>query len=142
MTLAWFPQTKLQPPVLRTDLIERPRLLSALHKQLKHHLLLLLSAPAGYGKTTLLVQWLHQSERPFAWLSLDEDDNDPVRFVLLLVNALQTLHPDVGKIALELLENQASAPQQASTMRLWRQMTTLLRNENFISFPIWEGSKK
>ena len=135
MTLTWFPQTKLQPPVLRTDLIERPRLLSALHKQLEHHLLILLSAPAGYGKTTLLVQWLHQSERPFAWLSLDEDDNDPVRFVLLLVNALQTLHTDVGKMALELLESQASAPQQASTMRLWRQMTALLINDILTYLP-------
>ncbi|HEX5807327.1 MAG TPA: LuxR C-terminal-related transcriptional regulator, partial [Anaerolineales bacterium] len=57
----------------------------------------LLSAPAGFGKTTLLSEWIAVCDRPVAWLSLDEGDSDPVRFLMYLVAALQTISPEVGK---------------------------------------------
>ena len=55
--------------------------------------LTLVIAPAGYGKTTLLSTWLEQSDLPSAWLSLDEQDNDPALFVTYLISAVRTLFP-------------------------------------------------
>ena len=90
--------TKLSIPATRPSLVPRPRLIRQLDDGLRlGHRLILVSAPAGYGKTTLLAEWLAAGEpsrptadRPMvAWLSLDQDDNDPVRFVAYLVTALQ-----------------------------------------------------
>lgn len=63
----------------------------------------MISAPPGYGKTTLLVDWLHQSNQPFTWLSLDNDDNDLQRFFTYLVAALQQIDPALGEATLSLL---------------------------------------
>jgi LuxR family maltose regulon positive regulatory protein len=72
--------------------------------------LTLVSAPAGFGKTTLLSQWLAQRGRPAAWLSLESEDNEPVRFLSYLLVALQTLDPRLGVIALALLHSPQPAP--------------------------------
>ncbi len=69
--------------------------------------LTLISAPAGFGKTTLLSEWIPHSERCVPWLSLDANDNDPARFWAYVIAALQMLQPDLGASALALLE----APQ-------------------------------
>jgi len=85
--------TKLDIPPARPDVVARPRLIEQLNVGLRRKLTLV-SAPAGFGKTTLLSEWIHSSLLPtpcFAWLSLDEDDNDPIRFLSYLVAALQTL---------------------------------------------------
>jgi LuxR family maltose regulon positive regulatory protein len=71
-------QTKLFAPPTRTKLVPRPRLIAKLNSGLDGKLSLI-SAPAGFGKTTLVMDWLSQTERPFVWLSLDEDDNDLTR---------------------------------------------------------------
>ncbi len=71
-------------------MVARPRLLERLEAGTAGRLTLV-SAPAGYGKSTLLSEWVHQSETPAAWLSLDEGDNDPVRFWTTFVAALQRL---------------------------------------------------
>ena len=76
------------PP--RPDIVSRPRLIDRLNAGL-HHKLTLISAPAGFGKTTLVSEWLASCGRPVAWLSLDEGDSDPARFLTYLVAALQTL---------------------------------------------------
>ena len=69
----WLVQTKLYPPCLREDIIPRPRLLEALYGALRQHRLTLLSAPAGYGKTTLLAALsVRYPQLPLLWLSLDE----------------------------------------------------------------------
>jgi LuxR family transcriptional regulator, maltose regulon positive regulatory protein len=71
--------TKFNIPRTTTTLLARPRLSNRLSQQPNGYLTLL-SAPAGFGKTTLVVDWLRQQECPAAWLALDEQDNDPVLF--------------------------------------------------------------
>ncbi|MCB0149050.1 MAG: hypothetical protein KDE01_15535, partial [Caldilineaceae bacterium] len=70
----------------------RPRLLARLHQGLGQRMILL-SAPAGYGKTTLIRDWLRTLDCPWAWLSLDEYDDNLSTFVAYLVAALRTVHP-------------------------------------------------
>src|SRR5512145_1474579 len=71
--------TKLYIPPARPEFVPRPRLVERLNKGLSCKLTLI-SAPAGFGKTTLLSEWISQSERGVGWVSLDEGDNDPIRF--------------------------------------------------------------
>ncbi|MCC7209228.1 MAG: hypothetical protein IT323_18090 [Anaerolineae bacterium] len=87
--------TKLHIPSPRRRGVSRPRLVERLNEGL-HHRLSLIAAPAGFGKTTLLSEWVAGCKRPVAWLSLDRADNDPNRFLAYLVAALQTVGPDIG----------------------------------------------
>ena len=84
-------KTKLYVPHLRPDRVPRQRLLQRLNEGLPGRKLTLISAPAGYGKTTLLAQWIAQAEHPVAWLSLDGGDDDPARFLAYLAAALRRL---------------------------------------------------
>jgi LuxR family maltose regulon positive regulatory protein len=100
-------ETKFYPPLLREDVIPRHRLLDDLNIRLASHSLTLLSAPAGYGKTTLLAALSHaQPKLPLTWLTLDEDDNDPARFLTAFIVALQQLNPTCGVAAQSLLTSQ------------------------------------
>src|SRR5512136_2959714 len=83
-------QTKLYIPPPRPELVSRPRLIERLNEGLRRKLTLI-SAPAGFGKTTLVSEWVAGCGRLIAWLSLDDGDNDPTRFLTYLVAALQTL---------------------------------------------------
>jgi LuxR family maltose regulon positive regulatory protein len=87
--------TKLFIPKPRPDLVSRPRLIEQLNDGLRRKLTLI-SAPAGFGKTTLVSEWVANCGRPVAWLSLDKEDSDPRRFLDYLVAALQRA-VDVGK---------------------------------------------
>jgi LuxR family maltose regulon positive regulatory protein len=80
--------------------------------------LTLVSAPAGFGKTTLLAQWLAESGTPVAWLSLEPEDNDPVRFLTYLIAALQTRNPQLGVNILGLLEASQSTPMESALIVL------------------------
>jgi LuxR family maltose regulon positive regulatory protein len=82
--------TKLYIPPIRPELVSRPRLIERLNAGI-YRKLTLISAPAGFGKTTLVSEWVASCERPATWLSLDEGDNDSTRFLTYLVAALQTL---------------------------------------------------
>src|SRR5512138_3352600 len=93
-------RTKLRPPRLANDLIARPRLLERLDRLAT---LSLIVAPAGYGKTTLVSMWLARVKLPSAWISLDEEDNEPSLFLTSVVAALRTLFPDFGGETLERL---------------------------------------
>ncbi len=82
--------TKLYIPPPRSQVVLRPRLEERLKEGL-HRKLTLISASAGFGKTTLVSESIANCGRPTAWLSLDEGDSDPARFISYLVAALQTI---------------------------------------------------
>src|SRR5258708_15553035 len=84
--------TKIHPPRVRATKVARPRLTARLEQAIRHQLTLI-SAPAGSGKTTLLSEWLVHCSAPFAWVALDEDDNDAARLVGYCIAALRTLSP-------------------------------------------------
>jgi LuxR family maltose regulon positive regulatory protein len=88
--------TKLHVPPLRSEFVSLSRLTRRLQEGLEGKLTLV-SAPAGYGKTTLVTHWLHDAGRPLAWLTLDASDNDPTRFLAYLVAALQTIDHSIGQ---------------------------------------------
>jgi LuxR family maltose regulon positive regulatory protein len=84
--------SKLSAPPLRAGIVERPQLVETLLSA-RDQPVVLVSAPAGYGKTTLLALWRRRDERPFAWVSLEAADNDPVRLVGCVLAALQSIVP-------------------------------------------------
>jgi LuxR family maltose regulon positive regulatory protein len=101
--------TKLYIPPPRPELVPRPRLLELLNTGL-YRKLTLISAPAGFGKTTMLSDWIGELNLPVAWVSLDEGDNDRNRFLLYFVTALQTIQPGTG----ETVQAMIQAPQSPS----------------------------
>jgi len=99
--------TKLFVPPPRSTLVPRPRLMERLSQGLTIPLTLI-SAPAGFGKTTLISEWRASNagrDYPLACLSLDDDDNDPTRFLSYLVAALGTLKPDLAETAPGMLQS-------------------------------------
>lgn len=101
-------RTKLYRPPLPTDWVPRQRLLDQLRRQ-QQRPLTLVSAPAGFGKSTLISAWLEQCEWRSAWLSLDEGDDDLATFLSYVVTALRTVFPEFGTATGALL-NTVSAP--------------------------------
>ena len=93
----WVPllTTKLFIPCVRLRLVSRPRLAERLDGCLSRQLALV-SAPAGFGKTTLVSTWVQGVRVPAAWLSLDEADNDPTRFFRYLIAAFRKIDPTIG----------------------------------------------
>lgn len=87
--------TKLYSPPLRADRVIRPRLLKQLREGISRKLTLV-SAPAGFGKTTVIRDWLNQQTTPFIWYQLDETDSDPARFALHLLAGIREHLPDFG----------------------------------------------
>ncbi len=87
--------TKFYVLPFRAEMVSRPRLVQQLNAGL-HRKLTLVSAPAGFGKTTLLSEWIGSCQRPVAWLSVDQGDNDLARFVAYFVGALRTVEPAKG----------------------------------------------
>jgi LuxR family maltose regulon positive regulatory protein len=94
-------------------LVPRPHLIQRLEEGLQlGHRVTLVSAPAGFGKTTLLSDWLRQTDRAAAWLSLDEGDNDPTRFLAYLIAALQKVDPAIGQSAQTTLQAAHPLPME------------------------------
>jgi LuxR family maltose regulon positive regulatory protein len=110
--------TKLFIPSLGSKVVLRPRLIERLNEGLESKLILI-SAPAGFGKTTLAAEWIAGSGRRAAWLSLDEGESDITRFLLYLIAALQTIDAKIGKTGSAALR----APQPPSAESI---LTTLL----------------
>ena len=99
-------ETKLYIPLARSGAqrVSRPRLIERLNGGIRSdHKLTLISASAGFGKTTLVIEWLSGAERTYTWLSLDEKDNDPVRFLAYLTAALQRIDREIGQATQNLL---------------------------------------
>lgn len=90
-----------------------------------HRNLTLISAPAGFGKTTLISEWMANSGRQVAWLSLDEGDSDLTRFLTYLVAALRTVAPDIGEGVLSLLQSAQPPPAEAIVTALLIEITAI-----------------
>ncbi len=123
---------KVRIPHRRRELITRTRLIDAIYEQLEKRLLLIV-APAGYGKTSLLVDLAQQSELPVGWLSLDALDQDPQRFLRYLIAAVAEKFPSFGRDSLAALESMASIEQDEE--RLLVAITNEINaqvNEHFI----------
>ena len=118
--------TKLHIPASHSLLVPRPDLIDLLNHG-NHSKLTLISAPTGYGKTTLLCQWLSACSFPIAWLTVDKADNDPVRFLSYLIVALQRIEPDLGSGAFDVL--QTSGVVSAGTRSPIELALTLLLND-------------
>ncbi|HNT24002.1 MAG TPA: LuxR C-terminal-related transcriptional regulator [Anaerolineales bacterium] len=116
--------TKLIIPPLRGGLVKRTHLEEKLEAGLDGRIILV-TAPAGFGKTSLIANWvrrLHAGQT--AWLSLDDSDNDPVRFWSYLIAALQTLHPGLGSEAISLFMSTRSLPAEAALTALVNDLNT------------------
>jgi LuxR family maltose regulon positive regulatory protein len=125
-------QTKLYTPPVRPEMVSRPRLIERLNAGLRRKLTLV-SAPAGFGKTTLLSEWARGLDaasppRAVAWLSLDESDNDLTRFLAYLIAALRTVRPDVGVAALSLLQSPQSPSVEAILSMLINEIVTITQS--------------
>ena len=102
-------ETKLYIPSWRPGSVRRPNLIERLNHGARTKLTLV-SAPAGFGKTTLLAEWLADGERPAAWLSIDQNDNHPASFWTYLITALRTVQPEAGATALARLQSPQPPP--------------------------------
>ncbi len=98
---------KITLPTRRSEVVSRPRLLDSLYEQLDKKLVLV-AAPAGYGKTTLLIDLATNSELPICWISLDVLDQEPQRFLTYLISSIANTFPDFGKESFVALENLTS----------------------------------
>jgi LuxR family maltose regulon positive regulatory protein len=117
-------ETKLYIPRWRPGLVARPRLLERLERGAEGKLTLV-SAPAGFGKTTLVSEWLAARERPVAWLSLDAADSDPARFLAYLVAALQTAVPTLGGGAVDAIVAAQARPAESILTSLLNEIALL-----------------
>jgi LuxR family maltose regulon positive regulatory protein len=116
--------TKLYAPLTRTSLVTRPRLTERLEEGVRGNLTLL-CAPAGFGKSTVLSEWVLQSELPVGWLSLDEGDNDAARFLSYMIAAIQTGEADIGEDALSLLRSPQPPPIQVVLTVVVNELATI-----------------
>ncbi len=121
--------TKLYVPPPRPKAIPRPHLTGRLKEGL-HRKLTLISAPAGFGKTTLVSEWVAGAGRPTAWLSLDDADSDPARFLAYLVAALRTIVPNIGEGLLSALQSPQPPPIESMLTVLLNELATV--PDNFI----------
>jgi LuxR family maltose regulon positive regulatory protein len=96
--------TKLYIPPVRSDLVARPRLVERLESNVDRKLTLV-SAPAGFGKTTLLSEWIHSQNRSAAWISLDKGDNDLAKFLAYFVSALSIIEEGMSEEAMAMIES-------------------------------------
>ncbi len=127
--------TKLYIPRARPNLVPRPRLIGRLEQGLQAgHRLSLVCAPAGFGKTTLVTEWLSGVRAGLApapkvaWLSLDESDNDPARFLAYLIAALRQIDAGIGETTQVLLQSpQPSTPEMV--------LTSLINDVTAVSAP-------
>lgn len=114
-------ETKLYLPEWSADRVARSRLIDRIQPQRK---LTLISAPAGFGKTTLLAEWIAAvPSRAVAWVSLDASDNDPAVFWIYLITALQTLQPGLGERSRALLQSPQPPPIESVLMVLLNELT-------------------
>ncbi len=125
-------QTKLYIPATRSELVARPRLLTCLNEGVCQPIrMILVAAPAGFGKTTLVSSWVHQlgAERDdlphVAWVSLDKDDSAPLQFLNYVIAALRTAQPKVGKLTLAAAQSSSPPPLDVLVINLINELASL-----------------
>lgn len=123
-------QTKFFLPSLAKNIVSRPRLLQRLDDGLNSRVILI-SAPAGFGKTTLLSDWIRAKPLPAAWLSLDPSENDLIGFLRYLTAAVQTLYPDTARATSQLLK----APQSLASLSAESILVSFINDLSFIETP-------
>ncbi len=123
--------TKLYIPEPRSDLVSRQRLIDRLNTGLQGKLTLV-SAPVGFGKTTLVTEWISNGDYPAAWLSLDEDNNAPIRFLTYVVAALQTIAPELGASFRNLLQSPQPPPIKSLLTPLLNEIATIPHDFVFV----------
>ena len=121
--------TKLYIPPLRAKTVPRSRLIERLNEGLTGKLSLI-SAPAGFGKTSLISEWVHGCHLPAAWISLDEGDSDPARFIAYLTAALQKIKTGFGERILDALQSPQPLPSESLLPALLNEITTI--SDHFI----------
>jgi ATP/maltotriose-dependent transcriptional regulator MalT len=120
--------TKIVPPRRRPDLLDRPRLLNTLLEN-RHIRLIIVSAPAGYGKTSLLVDFAHRLDHPVCWYTVTESDGNVWTFARYIVGAIQQQIPEFGERSLQLLDREAED--------LDALVTTLVNEIHALDRPLW-----
>ena len=110
-------KTKFYPPPLPSNHVRRPHLIQELNTGIQRKLTLI-SAPAGFGKTILVSEWVEAQKEPIAWLSLDPQDDDSVRFWICFISALQNVYPQIGRVVLESLASGQSKIMEHSITSL------------------------
>jgi len=121
--------TKLYIPPPRPKAVLRSRLIEALNQGLQRKLTLI-SAPAGSGKTTLVSGWVAGCDLRVGWLSLDEEDSDPARFLTSLVAVLRRVSPNIGEDVLSVLQSPQPPPVEAALTALLNEITGI--PDNFV----------
>ena len=121
--------TKLHIPSPGNNIVHRSELFEKLSAGLSRKLILA-SAPAGFGKTTIISDWINQNKIPTAWLSLDNGDNDPVEFLNYVISGIQNIHSEFGQSALTLLNSPNRPSYQSITSLLINEILNI--NHNFL----------
>jgi LuxR family maltose regulon positive regulatory protein len=118
--------TKLYIPSVRPNVVARPRLVERLNEGVPlGRKLTLVSAPAGFGKTTLLSEWVHHCGQPVAWLALDNGDNDSARFLAYLIAALKTIEDGIGAGVLDRFQAPQPPPMEELLTALINQIDAI-----------------
>lgn len=130
--------TKLHIPQSRATFVNRPHLIKRLDACL-YRQLTVVSAPAGFGKTTLVANWIQRlrdaeadAKSVFVWVTLDQNDNDPVRFLTYFIAGLQKIETSLGEAALDWLDSSAEPPIEAVLAEVINDVVELPRHVTFI----------
>lgn len=120
-------KTKISVPLLPAEFVHRHRLTERISQGVKGPLTLI-SAPAGFGKTNLLIEWAAETKSPVGWLTIDDEDNDPSRFCSYLIGAIQAVNPGLGEEALDFIQSTKSRGLETGVTLLLNEISILRKN--------------